>query len=135
MNFPFVSTRDRRMVPRSSLLVENQLADDMAHKYAIKKEKYGQKMSVKRGEEYLEREEKFRRTWSSSSYSDEDGSGSGSGSPSPSTVSEDGLFPPKKANRHYCGPNRFGRMMMVTQDKRGKMLSRVYMGGKWVYVA
>ncbi len=44
-------------------------------------------------------------------------------------------YPPPRPNYHYMREHRQGKMMMRTADLRGKVLSKVFLNGRWTYVA
>ena len=45
-----------------------------------------------------------------------------------------GTFPPPRPNGHYSVKNRVHKHCIVTEDRRGKVLTRVFLDGRWMYV-
>eukprot|EP00392_Amoebophrya_sp_AT5.2_P005823 g5833.t1 len=107
--------------PNRGPLVENVLADDAWARYLFRQEKNTRSRSQQRCAVLMDtRREARERSMSRSAEQ---------WRPAPQEC-------PMKPNKDcYATQNRFGRCTMVTQDNRGKILSRVFLDGRWVYVA
>ncbi|CAD7965241.1 unnamed protein product [Amoebophrya sp. A120] len=109
--------------PNKGPLVENWLLDDAWRKYMFTKEKKCRQSAEKKYAELIEKQQNHTqatllRTQSGTALK-----------PAPEA------WPEKPNAERYLTQNRFKRMTMVTQDGRGKLLSRVYLNGEWVYCA